>query len=83
MAIQLESNQIQDAAIIEAKIGSGAVAFAKLKSSDIETTLVGSSSKIPRADAVKNYIDAFSSTFQRLTTTLLSVALQQYQTLCF
>jgi hypothetical protein len=58
MAIQLESNQIQDAAIVEAKLGSGAVAFAKLKSADIETSLAGSSSKIPRADAVKNYVDA-------------------------
>ena len=47
MAIQIEGNQIQD----------GVISFAKLLSSDIETTLTGSSSKLARADAVKAYVD--------------------------
>ncbi len=47
MTIQIEGNQIQN----------NAIGFAKLLASDIETTLVGSSAKLARADAIKAYVD--------------------------
>ena len=53
----IDSEHIADSAILEAALATGAVAFSKLKSADIETTLAGSNSKIPRADAVKSYVD--------------------------
>jgi len=60
MAIQIIRNQVIDAIINEDKLDANAVAFAKIKSSDIETDLglSASSSKIARADAIKSYIDA-------------------------
>lgn len=54
----IDSEHFSAGAVDETALGSGSVAFGKLKSADIETTLTGSSSKIPRADAVKNYVDA-------------------------
>ena len=59
MAIQIRGGQISDLAISEAKLAAGAVAFAKLKSADIETNLASSagSSKIASASAIKSYVD--------------------------
>ena len=59
MAIQIRSNQLVDNVVVEAKISSGAVAYAKLKSADIETDLgsSASSTKLVTAAAAKAYAD--------------------------
>ena len=59
MAIQIRSNQLVDSVVVEAKISSGAVAYAKLKSADIETDLgsSASSTKLVTAAAAKAYAD--------------------------
>ena len=63
MAIQIRGGQIADLQISEAKLSAGAVAFAKLKSADIETNLSSSagSSKLASAEAIKNYVDSVAS----------------------
>ena len=60
MAIQLVRGQIIDSIINESKLDNGAVAFAKLKSADIETNLAASASasKLASASAIKAYVDA-------------------------
>lgn len=58
MAITLVRNQLVDAIINEDKLADGSVAFAKLKSADVETTLTGGASKIATAQAIKNYVDS-------------------------
>jgi hypothetical protein len=63
----IDSSKLDDNAIIEAKIAANAVAFAKIKSSDIETNLSSSASasKIASAAAIKTYVDAqVPDTFQ-------------------
>ena len=59
-SIQLVRGQIIDAIINENKLDNGSVAFAKLKSADIETNLAASASasKIASASAIKAYVDA-------------------------
>lgn len=67
MAIQLVRGQIIDSIINESKLDNGAVAFAKLKSADIETNLAASASasKLASASAIKSYVDAqVPDTFQ-------------------
>ena len=63
MAIQIRGNQIASDAIIEAKINNGAVAFAKLKSADVESDLgsSASASKLASASAIKNYVDSVAA----------------------
>lgn len=56
--MQIVRNQIIDLIINEAKLDNGSVAFAKLKSADIETSLSGGASKLATAAAIKTYIDA-------------------------
>lgn len=58
MAIQLVRNQLVDSIINVDKLLDGAVSYAKINSSDIETTLVGGSSKLASAAAIKTYVDA-------------------------
>lgn len=58
MAIQLVRNQLIDSIINVDKLLDGAVSYAKINSSDIETTLVGSASKLASAAAIKTYVDA-------------------------
>lgn len=71
MAVQIINNQIADSAIdgnklatgavsAEGKLANGVVAFAKIKSADIETDLAvsASSSKLADASAIKAYVDA-------------------------
>ena len=58
MAIQLVRNQLVDSIINVDKLLDGAVSYAKINSSDIETTLVGGSSKLASAAAIKSYVDA-------------------------
>ena len=68
MAVQIINNQIADSAVDGNKLASGAVsasskladnvvAYAKINSSDIETTLSGGASKLASASAIKTYID--------------------------
>ena len=63
MAIQIRSNQLVDSVVVEAKISSGAVAYAKLKSADIETDLgsSASSTKLVTAAAAKAYADSVAA----------------------
>ncbi len=63
MAIEIRGNQIASNAIIEAKINNGAVAFAKLKTADIETDLGASAnaSKLASASAIKDYVDSVAA----------------------
>ena len=63
MAIQIRSNQLVDNIVSEAKIDNGAVAYAKLKTADIETDLgaSASSSKLVTAAAAKAYADSVAS----------------------
>tara|TARA_R100000005_G_C4998165_1_gene204863 strand:- start:1143 stop:1997 length:855 start_codon:yes stop_codon:yes gene_type:complete len=56
--MQIVRNQIIDLIINEGKIDNGAVAYAKLKSADIETSLSGGASKLATAAAIKTYVDA-------------------------
>ncbi len=58
MAIQLVRNQLIDSIINVDKLLDGAVSYAKINSSDIETTLVGGASKLASAAAIKTYVDA-------------------------
>jgi hypothetical protein len=60
MAITLVRNQLVDSIINENKLDNGAVAFAKLKSADVETDLASSASasKLATAAAIKAYVDA-------------------------
>lgn len=60
MAIQLVRDQLVNSIINVDKLDNGAVAFAKLLSSDIETNLASSASasKIATAAAIKTYVDA-------------------------
>ena len=55
--MQIVRNQIIDLIINEGKLDDGAVAFAKLKSADVETTLTGGASKLASASAIKTYVD--------------------------
>ena len=67
MAIQLVRDQLVNSIINVDKLDNGAVAFAKLLSSDIETNLASSASatKIATAAAIKTYVDAqVPDTFQ-------------------
>ena len=57
MAIQLVRNQIVDSIINVDKLDNNAVSYAKINSSDIETTLTGGSSKLASAAAIKTYVD--------------------------
>lgn len=63
MAIQIRSNQIVNLAVSEDKLASGAVGFAKIKSSDIETDLGSSAdaSKLASASAIKSYVDSVAA----------------------
>tara|TARA_A100001011_G_scaffold343037_1_gene377031 strand:+ start:847 stop:2514 length:1668 start_codon:yes stop_codon:yes gene_type:complete len=63
MAIQIRSNQLVDNIVVEAKINAGAVAYAKLKSADIETDLgsSASSTKLVTAAAAKAYADSVAA----------------------
>ena len=63
MAIEIRGNQIASNAIVEAKINNGAIAFAKLKTSDVSTDLGSSatSSQIASAAAIKNYVDSVAA----------------------
>lgn len=58
MAIQLVRNQLVDSIINVDKLLDGAVSYAKINSSDIETTLTGGASKLASAAAIKAYVDA-------------------------
>lgn len=60
MAIQLVRNQLIDAIIDVNKLDNGAVSYAKILSTDIETDLAASasSSKLASASAIKSYVDA-------------------------
>lgn len=58
MAIQLVRNQLVDSIINVDKLDNGAVSYAKILSTDIETTLTGGSSKLASASAIKAYVDA-------------------------
>lgn len=69
MAVQIINNQIADSAVDGNKLASGAVsssakladnvvAYAKINSSDIETSLSGGASKLASASAIKSYVDA-------------------------
>lgn len=60
MAIQLVRNQLIDAIINVDKLDTGAVSYAKILSTDIETDLASSasSSKLASAAAIKTYVDA-------------------------
>lgn len=55
--MQIVRNQIIDLIINEGKLDDGSVAYAKLKSADVETTLTGGASKIASAAAIKSYVD--------------------------
>lgn len=55
--MQIVRNQIIDLIINEGKLDDGSVAYAKLKSADVETTLTGGASKIASASAIKTYVD--------------------------
>ena len=63
MAVQIRGNQIADNAIIESKLNNGAVAFAKIKTADVETDLGASAnaSKLASAAAIKNYVDSVAA----------------------
>lgn len=63
MTIQLVQNQLVDSIINEDKLEDGAVAYAKIKSSDIETTLTGGASKLASAAAIKSYVDGQVQTY--------------------
>lgn len=58
MAIQLVRNQLVDSIINVDKLLDGAVSYAKINPSDIETSLSGGSSKLATAAAIKAYVDA-------------------------
>ena len=58
MAIQLVRDQLVDSIINADKLNNGAVSYAKILSSDIETSLTGGSSKLASAAAIKAYVDA-------------------------
>lgn len=58
MAIQLVRNQLIDSIINVDKLLDGAVTYAKINSSDIETSLSGGASKLASAAAIKAYVDA-------------------------
>tara|TARA_R100001460_G_scaffold106347_5_gene153804 strand:- start:3425 stop:4288 length:864 start_codon:yes stop_codon:yes gene_type:complete len=65
MAIQLVRNQLVDSIINVDKLLDGAVSYAKINPSDIETSLSGGSSKLASAAAIKAYVDAqVPDTFQ-------------------
>ena len=63
MAVQIRGNQIADNAIVESKLNNGAVAFAKIKTADVETDLGASAnaSKLASASAIKNYVDSVAA----------------------
>lgn len=63
MTIQLVTNQLVDSIITEDKLATGCVAYAKIKSSDIETTLTGGASKLASAAAIKSYVDGQVQTY--------------------
>lgn len=58
MAIQLVRNQLVDSIINVDKLLDGAVSYAKINPSDIETSLSGASNKLASAAAIKTYVDA-------------------------
>ena len=58
MAIQLVRDQLVDSIINADKLNDGAVSYAKILSTDIETTLTGGASKLASAAAIKAYVDA-------------------------
>jgi hypothetical protein len=63
MTIQLVGNQLVDSIITESKLDDNAVAYAKIKSSDIETSLSGGASKLASAAAIKSYVDGQVQTY--------------------
>ena len=63
MTIQLVTNQLVDSIINEDKLATGCVAYAKIKSSDIETSLSGGASKLASAAAIKAYVDGQVETY--------------------
>lgn len=58
MAIQLVRNQLVDSIINVDKLADDSVSYAKILSSDIETSLTGGANKLASAAAIKNYVDA-------------------------
>ena len=58
MAVQIVRNQLIDLVINADKLDTGAVSYAKLDSTDIETSLTGGANKLASASAIKAYVDA-------------------------